>query len=217
MNADQSILNELLSYLYGSFLVTYALCIIGTLIKEILSSSSKKKKKISIKGLIFVPIPITAIICAARDIHHINFSLYVLICLAGGAGSGYVANIFINNRIVAYAVKAGANVLSDNKLLNVLSEMFDQQEEEEKEEADKRKKNKQQFKNKEDSNGDGETESCEEEKEDTSTELNHQEDPVLQSDGPDGEGVSADDVDEEENAAKSPFKRKHSEDADPEE
>ena len=185
MNADQSILNELLSYLYGSFLVTYVLCIIGTLIKEILSSSSKKKKKISIKGLIFVPIPVTAIICAARDMHHINFSLYVLICLVGGAGSGYVANIFINNRIVAYAVKAGANVLSDNKLLNVLSEMFDQQEEEE--------------------------------KEDTSTELNHQEDPVLQSDGPDGEGVSADDVDEEENAAKSPFKRKHSEDADPEE
>ena len=99
MNADQSILNELLSYLYGSFLVTYVLCIIGTLIKEILSSSSKKKKKISIKGLIFVPIPVTAIICAARDMHHINFSLYVLICLAGGAGSVYVANIFISTKL----------------------------------------------------------------------------------------------------------------------
>ena len=192
MNADQSILNELLSYLYGSFLVTYVLCIIGTLIKEILSSSSKKKKKISIKALIFVPIPVTAIICAARDMHHINFSLYVLICLAGGAGSGYVANIFINNRIVAYAVKAGANVLSDNKLLNVLSEMFDQQEEEE-------------------SNEDGETESCEEEKEDTSTESESSESTVQQDESND------DDVDDEENAAKSPFKRRHSEDVDPEE
>lgn len=210
MNADQSILNELLSYLYGSFLVTYVLCIIGTLIKEILSSS-KKKKKISIKALIFVPIPVTAIICAARDMHHINFSLYVLICLAGGAGSGYVANIFINNRIVAYAVKAGANVLSDNKLLNVLSEMFDQQEEEEKEEADKRKKKKQQSKNKEDSNEDGETESCEEEKDETSTESESSESTVQQDESND------DDVDEEENAAKSPFKRRHSEDADPEE
>ena len=210
MNADQSILNELLSYLYGSFLVTYVLCIIGTLIKEILSSSSKKKKKISIKALIFVPIPVTAIICAARDIHHINFSLYVLICLAGGAGSGYIANIFINNRIVAYAVKAGANVLSDNKLLNVLSEMFDQQEEEEKEEADKRKKNKQ-SKNKEDSNEDGETESCEEEKDETFTESESSESTVQQDESND------DDVDEEENAAKSPFKRRHSEDADPEE
>ena len=211
MNADQSILNELLSYLYGSFLVTYVLCIIGTLIKEILSSSSKKKKKISIKALIFVPIPVTAIICAARDIHHINFSLYVLICLAGGAGSGYIANIFINNRIVAYAVKAGANVLSDNKLLNVLSEMFDQQEEEEKEESDKRKKNKQQSKNKEDSNEDGETESCEEEKDETSIESESLESTVQQDESND------DDVDEEENAAKSPFKRRHSEDADPEE
>ena len=210
MNADQSILNELLSYLYGSFLVTYVLCIIGTLIKEILSSSSKKKKKISIKALIFVPIPVTAIICAARDMHHINFSLYVLICLAGGAGSGYIANIFINNRIVAYAVKAGANVLSDNKLLNVLSEMFDQQEEEEKE-ADKRKKNKQQSKNKEDSNEDGETESCEEEKDETSTESESSESTVQQDESND------DDVAEEENVAKSPFKRRHSEDADPEE
>ena len=210
MNTDQSILNELLSYLYGSFLVTYVLCIIGTLIKEILSSSSKKKKKISIKALIFVPIPVTAIICAARDMHHINFSLYVLICLAGGAGSGYIANIFINNRIVAYAVKAGANVLSDNKLLNILSEMFDQQEEEEKEEADKRKKNKQ-SKNKEDSNEDGETESCEEEKDETSTESESSESTVQQDESND------DDVDEEENAAKSPFKRRHSEDADPEE
>ena len=215
MNTDQSILNELLSYLYGSFLVTYVLCIIGTLIKEILSSS-KKKKKISIKGLIFVPIPVTAIICAARDMHHINFSLYVLICLAGGAGSGYVANIFINNKIVAYAVKAGASVLSDNKLLNVLSEMFDQQEEDEKEEADKRKKKKQQSKNKEDSNEDGETESCEEEKDEPTTELNSQESPYCESDGPDSKGVEADEVDEEENAAKSPFKRKHSEDVDPE-
>ena len=210
MNADQSILNELLSYLYGSFLVTYVLCIIGTLIKEVLSSS-KKKKKISIKALIFVPIPVTAIICAARDMHHINFSLYVLICLAGGAGSGYIANIFINNRIVAYAVKAGANVLSDNKLLNVLSEMFDQQEEEEKEEADKRKKNKQQSKNKEDSNEDGETESCEEEKDETSIESESSESTVRQDESND------DDVDEEENAAKSPFKRRHSEDVDQEE
>ncbi len=208
MNADQSILNELLSYLYGSFLVTYVLCIIGTLIKEILSSS-KKKKKISIKALIFVPIPVTAIICAARDMHHINFSLYVLICLAGGAGSGYVANIFINNRIVAYAVKAGASVLSDNKLLNILSEMFDQQEEEEKEEADKKKK-KQQSKKKEDSNEDGETESCEEEKDETPTESESSESTVQDE-------SNDDDVDEEENAAKSPFKRRHSEDVDPEE
>lgn len=209
MNTDQSILNELLSYLYGSFLVTYVLCIIGTLIKEILSSSNKKKK-ISIKGLIFVPIPVTAIICAARDMHHINFSLYVLICLAGGAGSGYVANIFINNKIVAYAVKAGANVLSDNKLLNVLSEMFDQQEEDEKEEADKKKKKKQQSKKKEDSDENGEAESCEEEKDEPTTELNPQESPYCESDGPEGEGVTADEVDEEENAAKSPFKKKHS-------
>lgn len=213
MNTDQSILNELLSYLYGSFLVTYVLCIIGTLIKEILASS-KKKKKISIKGLIFVPIPVTAIICAARDMHHINFSLYVLICLAGGAGSGYVANIFINNKIVAYAVKAGASVLSDNKLLNVLSEMFDQQEEDEKEEADKKKKKKQQTKKKEDSDENGETESCEEEKDESTTESESSESAV-QSDESDDENAE-DDVDEEENAAKSPFKRKHSEDTDPE-
>ena len=214
MNADQSILNELLSYLYGSFLVTYVLCIIGILVKEILSSSKRKSKKISIKGIIFVPIPVTAIICAARDMYHVNFSLYVLICLAGGAGSGYVANIFVNNRIVAYMVKAGDDILSDNKLLGILNAMFSQQEEDE-EEASKKKKDKQ-FKKKNNSDEDGETESDKEENEEESTESEPQEEHEHANASGESDD-SEDDADEEENAAKSPFKRRHSEDVDPEE
>ena len=53
MNAEsQTMLNELLSYLYGSFLITYVLCIIGAIIKEILYSNNSKRA-IPIKRIIF--------------------------------------------------------------------------------------------------------------------------------------------------------------------
>ena len=42
MNAEsQTMLNELLSYLYGSFLITYVLCIIGAIIFVVIAKSGK--------------------------------------------------------------------------------------------------------------------------------------------------------------------------------
>ena len=129
MNAEQTtMVNELLSYLYGSFLVTYVLCVIGLLIKEVLYNASDNKKRpspISIKRVIFASIPVTAIICAAKDKFDMSFSMYVLICLMGGTCSGFICNVLINNNLPLILIKAIAKAVKD-PMMDAISETAEQ-------------------------------------------------------------------------------------------
>lgn len=147
MNTEQAtMVNELLSYLYGSFLITYVLCVIGILIKEVLQNTSSKKDKpspISLKRVIVASIPVTAIICALRDRFDMPFSVYVLICLLGGTCSGYICNILTNNSLPLAIIKSIARNVKD-PVIDAISETAEEvskemeKEEEKKEEETKK-------------------------------------------------------------------------------
>lgn len=113
MSIEHTMVNELLSYLYGSFMVTYVLCVIGILIKEVLHNTSNKPRPISLKRIIFASIPVTAILCAVRDRFDISFSIYVLLCLLGGACSGFTCNIFVSNKLPLTLIKSISKIVKD--------------------------------------------------------------------------------------------------------
>ena len=110
MSTESTMVNELLSYLYGSFLITYVLCVIGSLIRDVMNMS-KKKSKIHIKSILISSILVTSIICAIGNKYKIDFSIYVLLCLLGGACSGSICNILMNNKLLLILTKViGKNI-----------------------------------------------------------------------------------------------------------
>lgn len=110
MSTESTMVNELLSYLYGSFLITYVLCVIGSLIRDVMNVS-KKKSRIHIKSILISSILVTSIICAIGNRYTIDFSIYVLLCLLGGACSGSICNLVMNNKLLLILTKViGKNI-----------------------------------------------------------------------------------------------------------
>lgn len=138
MNTEsQPMVNELLSYLYGSFLITYFLCIVGFIIKEILSS--KEDININIRRLLAFPIPITIILCFIKDKTDFSFSLYVMICVLGGICSDYIDKLLVNSKFPNVIMKAIYKSFKD-PVIKALSEASLEIEKEEKKNENKDKK-----------------------------------------------------------------------------
>ncbi len=134
MSTESTMVNELLSYLYGSFLITYVLCVIGSLIRDVMNMS-KKKSKIHIKSILISSILVTSIICAIGNKYKIEFSIYVLLCLLGGACSGSICNILMNNKLLLILTKVIGKNIKDpvTKIISETVEEIDKLESESKE------------------------------------------------------------------------------------
>lgn len=134
MSTESTMVNELLSYLYGSFLITYALCVIGSLIRDVMNIS-KKKSRIHIKSILISSILVTSIICAIENKYKIDFSIYVLFCLLGGACSGSICNILMNNKFLLILTKVIGKNIKDpvTKIISETVEEIDKLESESKE------------------------------------------------------------------------------------
>lgn len=134
MSTESTMVNELLSYLYGSFLITYVLCVIGSLIRDVMNMS-KKKSKIHIKSILISSILVTSIICAIGNKYKIDFSIYVLLCLLGGACSGSICNILMNNKLLLILTKVIGKNIKDpvTKIISETVEEIDKLESESKE------------------------------------------------------------------------------------
>ena len=131
MSTESTMVNELLSYLYGSFLITYVLCVIGSLIRDVMNMS-KKKSKIHIKSILISSILVTSIICAIGNKYKIEFSIYVLLCLLGGACSGSICNILMNNKLLLILTKVIGKNIKDpvTKIISETVEEIDKLESE---------------------------------------------------------------------------------------
>lgn len=131
MSTESTMVNELLSYLYGSFLITYVLCVIGSLIRDVMNMS-KKKSKIHIKSILISSILVTSIICAIGNKYKIDFSIYVLLCLLGGACSGSICNILMNNKLLLILTKVIGKNIKDpvTKIISETVEEIDKLESE---------------------------------------------------------------------------------------
>lgn len=137
MSTESTMVNELLSYLYGSFLITYVLCVIGSLIKDVMNVS-KKKSKIYIKSILISSILVTSIICVIGSQYKIDFSLYVVLCLLGGACSGSICNLFMNNKLLIILTKVIGKNIKDPvaKIISDTVEEMDKLENESKKDKD---------------------------------------------------------------------------------
>lgn len=131
MSTESTMVNELLSYLYGSFLITYVLCVIGSLIRDVMNMS-KKKSKIHIKSILISSILVTSIICVIGNKYKIDFSIYVLLCLLGGACSGSICNILMNNKLLLILTKVIGKNIKDpvTKIISETVEEIDKLESE---------------------------------------------------------------------------------------
>lgn len=112
MNVEsQTMLNELLSYLYGSFVITYGITVMGLIVKNVLLT--KKPSPISVCKLLIAPVPVTVVLCVARDNVYISFPLYVLLCVIGGSCSDYIGKIFISGKLPAAILKILSKTVKD--------------------------------------------------------------------------------------------------------
>lgn len=96
---EQPTFTLLLDYLYSKFAVTFILCIIGVIIKVMITSVNKKQK-VSIGKLIASTMFSTFLMCAIVEHYHITFSIYALISVIVGMWSTNLVALFLNSRFI---------------------------------------------------------------------------------------------------------------------
>lgn len=85
----------LLEYIYNKFLVTFVLCMVGSLIKETMLLS-KKYKKINITKVIMSSLFSSCIVCGLVDYVSMTFSIYSIVCILFGMWGYQLLLLFLN-------------------------------------------------------------------------------------------------------------------------
>lgn len=97
---EQPTFTLLLDYLYSKFAVTFILCIVGVIIKVIITTVNNKQR-VSIGKLIASTMFSTFLMCAIGEYIHINFSIYALICVVVGMWSTNLVALFLNSKFIS--------------------------------------------------------------------------------------------------------------------
>ena len=97
---EQPTFTLLLDYLYSKFAVTFILCIIGVVIKVIITTVNNKQR-VSIGKLIASTMFSTFLMCAIGEYIHINFSIYVLLSVVVGMWSTNLVALFLNSKFMS--------------------------------------------------------------------------------------------------------------------
>lgn len=88
-----------LEYLYSRFAVTFILCIIGVVIRELLGNINAEKK-VRIGEVIASALFSTILMCVVSEYIHIIFSAYVLVCTVAGIWSRKIVQLVTDSNFM---------------------------------------------------------------------------------------------------------------------
>ena len=97
---EQPTFTLLLDYLYSKFAVTFILCIIGVVIR-IISTAVNNKQRVSRGKLIASTMFSTFLMCAIGEYIHINFSVYVFLCVVVGMWSTNIVSLALDSKFMS--------------------------------------------------------------------------------------------------------------------
>lgn len=97
---EQPTFTLLLDYLYSKFAVTFILCIIGVAIR-LISTAVNNKQRVSRGKLIASTMFSTFLMCAVGEYIHINFSVYVFLCVVVGMWSTKIVSLALDNKFMS--------------------------------------------------------------------------------------------------------------------
>ena len=97
---DQLTFTLLLDYLYSKFAVTFILCIIGVAIR-LISTAVNNKQRVSRGKLIASTMFSTFLMCAVGEYIHINFSVYVFLCVVVGMWSTKIVSLALDSKFMS--------------------------------------------------------------------------------------------------------------------
>lgn len=97
---EQPTFTLLLDYLYSKFAVTFILCIIGVAIR-LISTAVNNKQRVSRGKLIASTMFSTFLMCAIGEYIHINFSVYVFLCVVVGMWSTKIISLALDSKFMS--------------------------------------------------------------------------------------------------------------------
>ena len=97
---EQPTFTLLLDYLYSKFAVTFILCIIGVAIR-LISTAVNNKQRVSRGKLIASTMFSTFLMCAIGEYIHINFSVYVFLCVVVGMWSTKIVSLALDSKFMS--------------------------------------------------------------------------------------------------------------------
>ena len=97
---EQPTFTLLLDYLYSKFAVTFILCIIGVAIR-LISTAVNNKQRVSRGKLIASTMFSTFLMCAVGEYIHINFSVYVFLCVVVGMWSTKIVSLALDSKFMS--------------------------------------------------------------------------------------------------------------------
>lgn len=97
---EQPTFTLLLDYLYSTFAVTFILCIIGVVIR-LISTAVNNKQRVSRGKLIASTMFSTFLMCAVGEYIHINFSVYVFLCVVVGMWSTKIVSLALDSKFMS--------------------------------------------------------------------------------------------------------------------
>lgn len=106
---DNITLDILLEFLYNRFAVTFLMCLLGSLIRETMTSS-KKNSALNIPKIVASTIFSTFLMCAAADYLKINipFSIYAVVCILLGMWAYVIIKFALNGKFMTSLLKVFA-------------------------------------------------------------------------------------------------------------
>ena len=97
---EQPTFTLFLDYLYSKFAVTFILCIIGVVIR-LISTAVNNKQRVSRGKLIASTMFSTFLMCAVGEYIHINFSVYVFLCVVVGMWSTKIVSLALDSKFMS--------------------------------------------------------------------------------------------------------------------
>lgn len=121
-------LSNVLEYLYDKFILTFILCLIGAIIREMMNTV--KLLSIDIKRMMASVVMASALMCIVVDYVHFQFSIYIVICIVAGVWSPYIMEMVLDSKFMGKLVRgilSGMKGPITKEVAKAMSEMDDEE------------------------------------------------------------------------------------------
>lgn len=129
-------LSTILEYLYNKFIITFILCLIGAIIREMMSTV--KMTSINIKRMMASIVMASTLMCVVVDYMDFSFSIYIVVCIVAGIWSPTIMGLVLNSKVmgkIVYALLGHVKEPLAKGVSEALSEIEEESKSKEKDES----------------------------------------------------------------------------------
>lgn len=123
-----------LEYLYNKFIITFIICLIGSIIR--IAVGVDRFNRINAKKMVASVVVASAIMCVVADNIKISFTIYIVLCMVIGLWAEQILNLIMNTKFMIRLLKKITSSMKD-PLVKSISSTIDEMEKEEEQNKDK--------------------------------------------------------------------------------